>query len=355
MLKYILLILCLIFTSTSAADTEDFVFGTTFSPRQCEYLELDWKETYKAILDFPFDIVRLGAYWNEIEKEENKYDFTELDWLISQSKQHHIRIVLTVGMKAPRWPEYFIPSWVSEKSRLDYRATVSLDPYVQERTLKFIEKVVLHYRNEPAISHWQVENEALNRFGGKSWKMDKGFLQREVELVKNLDSTNRKIILTASTYPNNILRIISKIFTNSKPIRENLQLCDILGINVYPKVGQKFLGHRIYFGSRKAERELYFSDIIRDAQANSKEIWMTELQAEPWKPGHLVYKHKKKPPTGWPKDTEAMLEELHSLGYHTFLLWGAEYWYYQKIKFNNPEWWNMAENILKSHRPEFSK
>jgi len=355
MLKYILLAVCLTAIRTPAAYAGDFIFGTTFSPRQCEYLGLDWQETYKAILDFPFDIVRLGAYWSEIEKKEDEYDFSELDWLISQVKQRNVQIVLTVGMKAPRWPEYFIPSWALKKSRLRFGATVSKNAYLRERTLKFIEKVVARYRDETLISHWQVENEALNRFGGKHWKMDKYFLAEEIELVRKLDSHHRKIILTASTYPNNFLRILSKIFTNAKPIMENLELCDIMGINIYPLVGHKFWNRGFYFGSRKKGRNVYFSNIIENAQKKNKEIWVTELQAEPWEPGHLVYKHKQKPPTGWPEDTKLILKELRSLGYNTFLLWGTEYWYYQKIKYNNPEWWEMAEEILKAGNQKFTQ
>ena len=47
--------------------------GTTFSPAQCEYLGLDWKNAYLRILDEEFDLIRLGAYWSEIEKQEGVY------------------------------------------------------------------------------------------------------------------------------------------------------------------------------------------------------------------------------------------------------------------------------------------
>ena len=43
------------------------LIGTTFSPRQCFYLDLDWRETYLQSLDYGFEIIRLGAYWDTIE------------------------------------------------------------------------------------------------------------------------------------------------------------------------------------------------------------------------------------------------------------------------------------------------
>ncbi len=353
--KVAALIICAWLAFPFRAQADDFLFGTTFSRRQCDYLELDWKEVYRAVLDLPFDIIRLGAYWNEIEKERDKYDFSELDWQVQQARNRNMKIVLTVGMKAPRWPEYYIPEWVTEDIKLGYGATVSRNVYLQKRTLDFVERVIHHYRDEMAISYWQVENEALNRFGGKRWRMDKEFLEKEVELVKNLDPHDRPIILTASTYPNAFLRIVSRMFTKGKPVQDSLELCDILGINVYPKIGQKFWGQRFYFRSGKNRRLLYFGDIIQRAKEANKEIWVTELQAEPWEPGLLVYKFERHPPTGLPSDTQLILEEMRGMGYNTFLFWGAEYWYYQKTVHENPEWWEMITDILEKNVQELTR
>ena len=58
---------------------EPVVVGVTYSPKQSEYLDQDWKKTYIEILDCGFNAIRLGAYWNEIEKEPGVYDFNVLD------------------------------------------------------------------------------------------------------------------------------------------------------------------------------------------------------------------------------------------------------------------------------------
>ncbi|MGB3081378.1 MAG: hypothetical protein WBB86_00140, partial [Candidatus Omnitrophota bacterium] len=56
--------LILIFLQCSVLCAEPVRVGTTFSPRQCEYLDLDWKKTYLSVLELGFDIIRLGAYWS---------------------------------------------------------------------------------------------------------------------------------------------------------------------------------------------------------------------------------------------------------------------------------------------------
>jgi len=321
-------------------------FGTTFSPIQCEYFDLDWKETYRAILDFPFQVIRLGAYWSEIEKKKGIYDFSRLDWLIQEAANRNIDIVLTVGMKAPRWPEYFIPEWIKKETSLPSGGTISLNPVLQKYTLQFIRQVINRYYSEDAIKFWQVENEALNRFGGKNWRMHKEFLKEEMNLIRIIDPYDKPIVVTASTFLNNFLRVLSKITTSGDPIRDNLEIGDILGINVYPVVGHKGKWWNWYFRSQKESRIKYLEKIINLANQYKKEVWVTELQAEPWEPGHLVYKGSGNPPSSWPEQTQDMLDDMHQIGFRTFFLWGAEYWYYQKKEHQNSQWWEAVQKLL---------
>lgn len=348
---FLILLFLILLPAKAAADS--VTVGTTFSPRQCEYLEMDWKETYLAILELDFDVIRLGAYWNAIEKEREVYDFTDLDWQIEQAEKHKTPVILTVGMKAPRWPEYFIPEWVYKNTNLRFAATVSENLYLQSKALKFIEQVIDRYKHRGIITHWQVENEALNRFGGKYWRMHKGFLAREVALVRELDPKNRPVLLTTATYPNWLLNFISSISTSGDPIADNLEMGDILGINVYPIIGQKLWQRGFYIWSGRKQREIYFSQLLSRIEDSGKELWITELQAEPWEPGHLVYRVNDRVPTGWPESTKLAFQEMRSWGYRTFLLWGAEFWYHQKKEHDNHEWWRMAEEILRNKNKRF--
>jgi len=320
--------------------------GITYSPIQSRYLGQDQKQAYLDVLNMGFDIIRLGAYWKDIEKEKDEYDFSNLDWQISQAKKKRIPVILTVGMKAPRWPEYFIPEWVLKEVTLPAGSDVSKSDYLKRRTLIFIRKVLEHYNNERAICYWQVENEPLNHMGEKSWYIGNDFLKEEISLVRKMDKRNRPIIVNLATYPNKFLRYLNRLLSPNNPIQEAIELCDILGLNVYPVVGHSCLGFDFRFRTHARERKEYLKGIINHAKAKGKTVWVTELQAEPWEPGKLVHVEKDSPTTSSPQSYKLYVDELESLGIETILLWGAEYWYFRRTCHLDNLWWETALKLL---------
>jgi GH35 family endo-1,4-beta-xylanase len=123
-------------------------------------MNLDFRQTFRQICHLGLHRVRLGAYWNVIEKQRGEYDFTELDWLLEQCAQHNIDVVLVVGMKVPRWPEFHFPQWVSdcEDTGPGYAPLDRRSPKVAKMALQFVEQVVHHCRTAPALKYWQIEN-----------------------------------------------------------------------------------------------------------------------------------------------------------------------------------------------------
>lgn len=321
--------------------------GTTFSARQCEYLDLDPKETYVKVLEEGFSIIRLGAYWSEIELEEGKYDFSQLDWQIDEAKKRKVPIILTVGMKAPRWPEYFIPGWIKERLHIRFGRDVAQDEFLREHTLKFIRETVTRYAGEEIVQYWQVENEPFNRIGENKWHIGIDFLKEEAREVKKLDSLKRPIVLTAATYPNNFTRFLINVSLGHDPVKECLKMGDIVGLNVYPSVGYKILGQDVYFRTNLSERKQYFSKLFTTIREEGKSVWIVELQAEPWEPGHLAYKEKKRPVTASPEETRSFVEEFREMGAGTILLWGAEYWVFREKAYNDSSWLKEMRKIIK--------
>ncbi|GAI67698.1 unnamed protein product, partial [marine sediment metagenome] len=54
-----------------------------FSQKHAELLELDWKETYLALLDdLEVKNIKLITYWDLLKPEEGEYNFEDLDWQI---------------------------------------------------------------------------------------------------------------------------------------------------------------------------------------------------------------------------------------------------------------------------------
>jgi hypothetical protein len=342
-----LILTSILILNCAVLEAEEIKVGTTFSRVQCAYLDMDPRKTYLDILDMGFDLIRLGAYWSHIEKQEGVFDFSELDWQIEEAGKKKMPVVVTVGMKAPRWPEYFIPDWVLQKVHIRYGRDVSKNAYLRERTLGFIKAVVTRYKDNPAVKFWQVENEPLMHIGPEKCYIGRAFLEEEVRLVRDIDGGRRPVILTTATYPNRFLRVISNLFTKHDYIRECLAICDIMAINVYSMVGHRSFGLDLYFIVNPGEFDLYFSKLVAMIKESGKIPWVTELQAEPWEPGHLVYTGREEPRTGKRDETVRNFRALKEMGVDTVLLWGSEYWLYRRDRFGDTRWVKTAREILR--------
>jgi beta-galactosidase GanA len=131
-------------------------FGVSFSIKQCRNFSLDAKETLDWLIkEAGFRRFRLMSYWNEHELEPGKYDFKELDWQITKVAKAGGQVSLCLGAKQPRWPESHWPKWALELPKAERDAAL----------LKYLEKVVRRYKDEPAIVSYQLENEALLKRG----------------------------------------------------------------------------------------------------------------------------------------------------------------------------------------------
>jgi len=299
---------------------KEIKWGVNFSQKHTELLGLDWKETYSALIDdLGVKDIKLAAHWDLIEKEEGIYNFEDLDWQIKTAGDKGTKIFLVIGMKTPRWPECHIPGWAKGFNKEKQ----------QEKILNLIEKIVLRYEDSKTISMWQVENEPFFPFGDCPWT-DKDFLKKEIAKVKSLDRQNRKVLISDSGEGSFWFSAAS--------------FGDIVGTTMYRKVWIHQLG--IYlnypfppiFYSRKAQ-------IIKNIF--KKEVICVELQAEPWGP-KLLYdspleeQEKTMNLTQFKKN----IEFAKKTGMDEFYLWGAEWWYWMKVKQNNSEIWQEAEKLF---------
>src|SRR3989344_2063058 len=130
-------------------------YGVTFSPKFAEYLALDWKKIYIQILDeLGVKNLRLPAYWDELEAKENAFNFDDVDFMIKEASIRHVKVILVVGAKQPRWPECHYPAWAKALSLPERRS----------KTLEIIQEVVQRYKDQQSIWAWQVENEPFLLF-----------------------------------------------------------------------------------------------------------------------------------------------------------------------------------------------
>jgi len=302
-----------------ARRVEQIDFGITFSKIQAERYDLDWKELYLAILDdLGIKKIRLIAYWPEIEPIEGSFDWDDLDWQIKKAEERKVEIILVVGRRLPRWPECHIPEWAGNLSEKEQ----------QEKILIIISEIINHYKEKKSIKFWQIENEPFLRTFGECPKLDKKFLDKEIALARSLDNS-RKIILTES----------GEFSTWIKAARRT----DIVGTTLYRKV-YGALGYVHYpipaiFYQRKAALIKKLFDV--------EEIFVIELQAEPWGPEatqKLSLEEQSKS-----MDLEKfrkIIDYTKRTGFSKAYLWGAEWWYWLKIKHNDDSMWNSAKLLF---------
>jgi len=298
-------------------------WGITFSQFYAqEELSLNWQESYLAVLDeFNNRDLRLIAYWQYLESEEGQFDFSDLDWQIEEAEKRNKQVVLVVGRKVPRWPECHEPDWLNPLT----------EDLKKQKLLIYLETIIKRYQNNKTIWAWQIENEPLFRFFGNCPKPDKEFLKKEIQLIKSLDPT-RPIIVTDSG------EISTWLGTAG--------ISEIFGTTLYRQVWNKH-----FFGWLKYPYPPFWyalrSLLVKSFSA-TKEVIISELQAEPWAPRQQsivdlplteqVERFKS-------KDLKNNLRFAQKTGIDKIYLWGAEWWYWRKIK-GDESYWETGKEIL---------
>ncbi len=297
--------------------TPEPVWGATFSKSYAEALELDWKTAYIAALDdLKIRLFRIPVYWNDIEPTSKNYRFDDYDWMLDEAQKRGAKILLAVGRKLPRWPECHIPEWAKK-----------ISPDEQElKLLGSLQATVKHFRSSPAIYAWQVENEALFKFGVCP-PHGAELLKKEVDIVHGLD--NRPVVITDSGELSSWIRAA--------------EIADILGISMYRATWDKIFGY-FYFPIPPA---YYRKKAETVSPRYAQKVIVTELQAEPW--GRL------------PNNKLPLEEQYQSMnlarfkrnidfarrtGLSEIYLWGVEWWYWLKEKQGNAEFWEEAKRLF---------
>jgi len=278
---------------------KSFDLGVNFSRSYADYLGLDPRETlYDIFADIKVQKVRLAAPWNEIEKEKGVYDFSELDWQIDFAEQFDAEVVLTVGRRTPHWPECHDPEWLSNYN----------ESTIKEKQLAFVKAVVEKYKEKEVIKIWQVENEPMLDYFGQCPPADYDLLRQEIALVKTLD--NRPVLITDSGEMSSWLPAA--------------KVGDLFGTTMYRVVQNNWLGY-IYYHLPP----LFYYWKARLTGRNLNEVFVAELQAEPWTPNGLLkadLAEQKKSMDA--KRLKSHVEFARKTGFRGAYLWGAEWWYF---------------------------
>ena len=300
---------------------------------------LDARTTLGEILARPFHLLRLGAYWNRIERKAGAFDPGELDWQVDAAEAAGKQIVLCAGpLKTFGYPEFFAPA---HHLRSPLREGALVEPAAHQSLLsaaiEFVTRIVERYRERKSIVAWQVEHEAVDPLGVEhSWRLASAFVRQEVEAVRKADPS-RPIMMNGFLPTSSPVRIQQWWRTRDQgdSLAVAQELADIVGIDYYPRhaifgVG----GATVYLeGEAGALNRTRRRALFAWARTNGRRLMISEGQAEPWEavtnppnpPGRsmssctpelLIENYNRC--MGWAREAEFPLD--------AYIFWGAEYW-----------------------------
>ncbi len=146
-----------------------YYFGVDYYPEQ--WPEERWFEDARLMEEAGINVVRMAEFaWSLLEPVEGDFEFSWLDRAIDLLSDHGIAIVLGTPTAAP-------PPWLMAKQedlflvrddgvRITYglrREYCPNNPLYHSYTEQIVSKMANHYKDNPAVIGWQIDNEFGSR------------------------------------------------------------------------------------------------------------------------------------------------------------------------------------------------
>jgi hypothetical protein len=313
--------------------------GISFRPPQIEAFGLDLRTTMRTLLKHPFEVIRLGAYWNRIEPEPGLFRADELDYQIDAAEQAGKHIILCVGpLKTFSYPEFFVPAHhLSRPLREGILVKPNAHSSLLAAATEFVERIVERYRDRRAIVAWQVEHEAVDPLGMEhSWRLAAAFVEKEVAAVRGADPS-RPIVMTGFLPTSLPVRLQQWWRTRDQgdSLAVAHRMADIVGIDYYPRHALASIGGMTLYldGSRSPWQQRRRKQLFARARTSGRRVMISEGQAEPWEsvttppnpddmamyscaPEQVIENYNQC--MRWAREADSPLD--------AYLFWGAEYW-----------------------------
>ena len=303
--------------------------GISFRPRQVEAFGLDGPSTLASLLAYPFDLVRLAAYWNRIEGPGGDLDTKELDWQLAAVERAGKQVILSLGpVKNFGYPEFFVPAH-HLKVPLQEGSLVlpSTHPGLLAAANRFLTSIATRYRDRTSIVAWQLEHEAVDPLGVEhSWRLGQDFVQRELDVLREVDPT-RPIMMNGFLPMSALTRLFQAWRTRDQgdSLAAAASLAEVVGVDYYPRHALLKIGPRTLYvdaGNRRL-----------DVSTQGKRLMISEGQAEPWETSTTPPNPPQRTPfTCGPHHLiENFNCAVQSAKPEAYLFWGAEYWVLRQL------------------------
>jgi hypothetical protein len=327
------------------------LLGFSFRPRQAEALGLSARDALARLLEEPFALVRLAAYWDRVERRPGELDWSELDEQVQAAEAARKSVIICTGaVKAFGYPEYFVPV---HHRRPPLREGTLVKPATHPELFSaatgFAARVVERYRDRASVVAWQVEHEAFDPLGFEhSWRLSASFVEGELEAVRRADP-GRPVVMNGFLPTSSPVRASQawRCRGQGDSMHAAPRLADVVGIDFYPRHALCAIGGWALYldGSRAPWHQGWRQRLSawqgaaaggdRQDVEPTRNVMVTEAQSEPWEAQTVPPN-----PTGaaaWTCPPERVIDNYNqcmgwqaagrsTLPLWAYLFWGAEYW-----------------------------
>lgn len=147
---------------------DEFLFGVAYYPEHWD--ESLWEQDARRMRECGVGVVRIGEFaWALMEPEENRFDFSLFDRALAVFARHGIKVILgTPTATPPKWLTHKYPEVLhvfpngraaDDQSRRHYCYN---SPTYRRLSKRIVERMADHYRSNPHVIGWQIDNEFNN-------------------------------------------------------------------------------------------------------------------------------------------------------------------------------------------------
>jgi glycosyl hydrolase family 42 (putative beta-galactosidase) len=314
--------------------------GISFRPRQVEAFGLDGPSTLEQLLAYPFELIRLAAYWDRIEPRDGAFDTTDLDWQLQAAERTGKQVILGVGaVKNFGYPEVYVPKHhLAAPLKEDSLVTPESHPELLAAARRFISRVVSKYAGRPSIVAWQLEHEAVDPLGVEhSWRLSDSFVRGELDALREADQG--PVLMNGFLPMSPVVALNQRWSTRDQgdSLAVAARLADIVGVDYYPRHALLKMGPRTLYvdGSRSAIPKI-----------KGKRVMFSEGQAEPWET--ITTPPNPASCSLFSCGPEQLIQNFNvamNARPEAYLFWGAEYWVLRQQS-GDPSYLQAFERVL---------
>jgi beta-galactosidase len=179
---------------------DNILYGAAYYEEYMPYDRLE--QDVELMQQAGISVVRMGeSSWGLWEPQDGHFEFAWMDRVVDRMKQAGIKVILgTPTYSVPAWmykehPEIFIKRLDGKIITFGYRQNTDLmNPTYRSYCERVIRKLLEHYKNNPTVIGWQIDNET-SAGDAANPDVQAGFVEYLKKKFRTVDELNKDWLL----------------------------------------------------------------------------------------------------------------------------------------------------------------